>query len=544
MFAISQKTISHIQGKGSLTHNNRDFHYKNVDPSRTKDNIIYARQTLPEAYEQCFGESQRQYNAHQTRADRRIDDYYAKLFGEASQTTVATAANKEKSFYETVVGIGNMYNTGVGTADGDLAAKCLDEYMRGFKERNPNFHVFNAVLHMDEATPHLHINYVPVGHYKSGKGMDTRNSLSQALKEMGYGGGKDAINRWRIAERAVLKNICQEHGIEIAEEQKGRGHTLTPEEYKAQVEAEKAQMQHDALQEIEAEKVHLQQEARQEIDAEILKLQSDFEAEKPVIEGKIALAKLINRAQDNMKESGLGKTKSTTFKGLNLDETTMILKAASDRDVARDKEKKAVAKCDAAVAAQKVAEDRLTGIEERESAATQKQSEAEALYWQQHDINRHYKQAVADCDFYKNARDEEKKKVTDLSKSLDEKTKTVKSQTELIGWFKKELNAAYQDIANIIMAMSMLNNDNKDGYAVTNLPPKSNRLINGVSNFATARTRQVATRAKEKFYIDIEAVLKNFAESMEKSMAINAEIGRYINALESRSRQNNRDAGR
>ena len=308
VFAFAQKSISHVQGKGSLSHNNRDFHHKNVDPERTEDNIIYAQQTLAEAYEQCFGESVRRYNETQTRADRRIDDYYAKLFGEANQNTVATAANKEKSFYETVVGIGNMHNAGVGTVDGELVAKCLDEYMYGFLARHPNFHIFNAVLHMDEATPHLHINYIPVGHY-SGKGMDTRNSLSQALKEMGYGTGKDAINRWRIAEREILKNICREHGIEISEEQKGRGYTLTPDEYKAQ---------------IEAEKIQLQQEARQEIEAQRTQLQEEFAVEKPVLEGKVALTKTINRAKDNMKESGLGKTKSTIFKGVSAEESLAI----------------------------------------------------------------------------------------------------------------------------------------------------------------------------------------------------------------------------
>jgi len=539
---ITIKTISHVQGKGSLTHNNRDFHYKNVDPSRTKDNITYARQTLPDAYEKCFGESARKYNAQQTRADRRIDDYYTKLFGASPQTTVATAANKEKSFYETVVGIGNMYNAGVGTGDGDTAAKCLDEYMRGFMERNPNFYVFNAVLHMDEATPHLHINYVPVGHYKS-KGMDTRNSISQALKEMGYGGGKDAINRWRIAERAVLKNICIAHGIEIAEEQKGRGHTLTPEEYKTQVEVEKARLQQDAQHEAEAEKVRLQQATQEEIDAEKSKLYSELETEKPVIEGKIALAKLINRAQENMKESGFGKTKSTTFKGVNIDDTKMILKAASERDKAREKEKSAVAKYDAAIAAQKSAEEKLVGVEERETAAAEKMKEARALYFQQHEINRHFKQAEADRDYYKDERDKTQLKVTELTKSYNDRDRIAKNQTAIIEWYKTELQLSYRDFTNVIMALSMLNNPNNEGYNVPDIPTKSNRLINGICNFAATRTQQVAARAKD-YNSFIKMELEKNSESMKKSMGLNSEIAKYVAALEPRARQNNRGAER
>lgn len=129
-----------------------------------------------------------------------------------------------------------MDDTSVGSPDGQIAAECLTEYVRGFTARNPNFHVFFSALHLDERTPHLHIDYIPVGHYK--QGVDTQNGLAQALKEMGYGTGKDAINRWRLAERAVLEQICKEHGIEISAPEKSRG-SLTVEAYKeyAQVKA-------------------------------------------------------------------------------------------------------------------------------------------------------------------------------------------------------------------------------------------------------------------------------------------------------------------
>ena len=245
------KRISHCQGKGSLTHNNREFYFKNVDSERTPDNITYVKQSLGEAYEHCFGEAVRRYNEKQSRANRRIDNYYTYLFGRAPQTSVATSANKQKSFYETLVQIGTMGDSGVGTVDGELAAKCLDEYMKGseelgvagFSERNPNFYVFNAVLHMDEATPHLHIDYIPIGHYK--RGMDTQNGIAQALREMGYGGGKDAISRWRIAERKILEDICRKNGVDIAEPKKARGYSLAPDDYKVQVDEEKARLREE-----------------------------------------------------------------------------------------------------------------------------------------------------------------------------------------------------------------------------------------------------------------------------------------------------------
>lgn len=123
--------------------------------------------------------------------------------------------------------IGTKDDTGVGTPDAEIAAECLREYMDGFQERNPNF--YNAVMHLDEATPHLHIDYIPVGHFD--KGLDTRNAMAKALEEMGYGKGANAINRWRLAEWEVLHKICISHGIEISEPKKSRGYSYTVQEY-------------------------------------------------------------------------------------------------------------------------------------------------------------------------------------------------------------------------------------------------------------------------------------------------------------------------
>lgn len=226
------KTISHCQGDGCITHNNRDFIPRNVDPTRIKDNITFAKIPIAEAYERCFGEAVERYNAKQKRADRRIKGgYFQFAFKTEPKNTVITASDKRKSFYEDIVQIGDMNDTGVGTADSELAAECLKEYAESFSERNPNFFVFNSVLHLDEKTPHLHIDYIPIGHnYK--RGVDTQNGLAQALKEMGYGEGEDTINRWRLAECKVLTEICERHGIEISGPKKGRGYTFTVEEYK------------------------------------------------------------------------------------------------------------------------------------------------------------------------------------------------------------------------------------------------------------------------------------------------------------------------
>lgn len=230
---MNQKSISFCQGKGSLTHNNREFIAENVDIERMKNNITFVQQSIAEAYEMLFAESTARYNARQKRSDRKMKtSYYESLFGCKPCNTVRTANDKRKSFYEDVVQIGTKDDSGFDTEDFQLVANCLKEYMAGFQKRNPNFYVFNAVLHMDEATPHLHIDYIPVGHYK--RGQDTQNGIAQALKEMGFGDGKNAIARWRASEVEVLVKICKEHGITPTEPQKSRG-TLTIPEYKKQI---------------------------------------------------------------------------------------------------------------------------------------------------------------------------------------------------------------------------------------------------------------------------------------------------------------------
>jgi len=257
---MANRRISHTRGRGSLNHNNRNHIYGNVDPSRTENNIYYAKENLEEAYQKCFGQALENYNAKQKRADRKIENYYTHLFGSANKDTVTTSSNKEKSFYEIVVGIGDKNTCAVGSADGKLATKILDEYARGFQERNPNFYVFNSVMHLDEKTPHLHIDYVPVADgYKNG--LAVRNSQSVALQQMGFGKNKNSINEWRIQERKILRELCQQYGLEIAEETKGRGKTLTPDEYKKMRDETKEEMKTDP---------DIMDELRAEVEGELL----------------------------------------------------------------------------------------------------------------------------------------------------------------------------------------------------------------------------------------------------------------------------------
>lgn len=260
---MSTKSISMCQGKGSLSHNNREFTAKNIDSSRTADNIIFVQQGLGEAYDYLFGNAVEKYNARQKRNDRKIPKYFQHLFNREPSKSVITGANKQKSFYEDLVQIGTKDDTGVGTADAEIAKECLQEYMDGFQKRNPNFYVFNAVMHLDEATPHLHIDYIPVGHFD--RGLDTRNAMAKALEEMGHGKGANAINRWRLSEWEVLHQICTAHGIEISEPKKSRGYSYTVQEYGEH---------QDKIRKLEAEKIQIiaeRDEARAELNKAVKK---------------------------------------------------------------------------------------------------------------------------------------------------------------------------------------------------------------------------------------------------------------------------------
>lgn len=286
---MSEKRISHCQGKGSLTHNNRKFNAKNVDDTRTKNNIIFVQQPIEAAYEHLFGAAVERYNARQKRSDRKINtSYYEHIFKRKISQSVVTSADKRKSFYEDVVQIGDMKNTGIGTPDAEIATACLTEYMQGFQQRNPNFYVFNAVLHLDEATPHLHIDYIPVGHYKMG--VDTQNGIAQALKEMGYGSGKETIARWRESECKVITEICAHHGIQIASPEKSRG-SLTVEQYKEyakiteQVEEKKEEAARiDEQAECANRLLKHREELRTQVEAVIDKLEEQYQEKNVAVE--------------------------------------------------------------------------------------------------------------------------------------------------------------------------------------------------------------------------------------------------------------------
>lgn len=201
-----QRTISAMVGDGSVNHNSRKFKAANVDGERTHLNVDYCNGNIKKVYHKLFDEALKKYNDKQTRSDRKIKNYYDKICN----------SKQEKPFHEIILQIGNKEDMGAESENGQLAKQVLDEYFRGFQERNPQLRVFSAHLHMDEATPHIHIDFVPFT-TGSKRGLDTRVSLKQALAAQGFKGGTRSDtewNQWVQSEKEQLAAVMERYGIE------------------------------------------------------------------------------------------------------------------------------------------------------------------------------------------------------------------------------------------------------------------------------------------------------------------------------------------
>ena len=201
-----ERTISGMMGKGSVNHNTRAFSAKNVDKERSRDNVEFCHSDIKEVYHTLFDEALECYNAKQKRSDRKIDDYYEKI----------RRGKQEKLFYEVIFQIGNKDDMNVQSNEGQLAKDILCEFMEQFQKRNPNLYVFSSHLHMDEQTPHIHIDFVPFI-CNSKRGLDTRVSLKGALGEQGFKGGTREMtewNQWIEAEKQELSKVMGRYGVQ------------------------------------------------------------------------------------------------------------------------------------------------------------------------------------------------------------------------------------------------------------------------------------------------------------------------------------------
>ena len=295
-----KRTISAMRGPGSLKHNRRAFTTENVDAERTRYNVVYKDEPIKQVYHELFDDALERYNSKQKRKDRCISDYYEHL----------RTGKQEKVFHELIVQIGNKDNTGVTTEDGQWAATILDEYMQDFEKRNPTLRVFGAFLHMDEATPHLHIDFIPYVSGWKGKGMDTKVSLKQALKALGFAGGtkkESELNQWINAEKEQLAAVMERHGIEWEKKDTHEEH-LSVLDFKKKERAKEVAELDAVKQEKQTELAQIQQQT-QEAKRECQKQTKELNEIAPILQGLESLsAQYSQRPEEWVPEAGTFET--------------------------------------------------------------------------------------------------------------------------------------------------------------------------------------------------------------------------------------------
>ena len=290
-----------MMGHGSIRHNNREFTAANVDRERSGQNIVFVNEDLKQTYNNLFGEALEAYNAGKKKTRDKIPDYYEHI----------RQSKQEKLFHETIFQIGNLNDCGCSMEGGQRAAEALTEFAKTFQERNPHLHVFNMVLHMDEATPHLHVDYIPVATEQT-RGLSTRVSMKQALKQQGFTGVGRKQTEWKAwmeQEKEVLTEIAQQHEFEIISLGSNRRHMELPEYRAAIQEAEAVQEQTAAaLQELTD-----MQEKKTELKGEIKSLS-----------GTVAALKAAERVRVNFDTIQPEKTLTGAVKGVTVDQIRQL----------------------------------------------------------------------------------------------------------------------------------------------------------------------------------------------------------------------------
>ena len=258
-----------MSGEGVVAHNRRTYFAENVDQTRTHLNVEYCYTPIEDAYHQLFDVALAEFNAKQKRKDRCIENYYEKI----------RDGKQEKTFYEVIFQVGNKDDMAAAGKNGELAKAILDEFYHSFLERNPQLHVYSAHLHMDEATPHLHIDFIPFT-TGSKRGLSTRVSLKQALADQGITGeGRSLTERdlWVQKEKEALAAIMLEHGIEWEQKGEHKEH-LSVLEFKREKRKEEIAELEQTLERVQQKQVSVQ--AVEQIEAKPLPLTSKVAVER------------------------------------------------------------------------------------------------------------------------------------------------------------------------------------------------------------------------------------------------------------------------
>lgn len=417
--------ISMPQGEGRLFHNRREYEKegknipKHINTSKSCENITLIDRDIKQAYNEIFGDALSKYNAKQKRADRKIADYYEHI---------QKSKNGEKLFYEDIVQWGSKEDF-QNSETRERAKQALIKYVEGFEERNPNLKLIGAYIHMDEASPHLHLDYTPIAIGYT-RGLEVRNSLDKAMKQMGFvpenESRKDnATKMWQQNERAVFADICRGFGLEVEAEHKARG-SLSVEEYK------KA-------------KDEMMNGIEQERDALVKKLEP-----------------LRNLKTDIDEIADIGKTVVPGFVALKKKDFELLKEQAKAYTANRNE----IATLRSRYVAVKRREQ---ASEQREQQLAKREAEIVAKYNRQLHLNQLLEQS-----------EKEGKEKDEQIEELQVENKSLRGQ---IAKLLDRIKIAYNCLKNIVMAVGMLKYDKKDGYRVETLTKKQERLIDGVAEY-------------------------------------------------------------
>ncbi|MCB5926079.1 plasmid recombination protein [Clostridium sp. DFI.5.61] len=297
-----KRTISAMSGDGVVAHNRRTYIAENVDQTRTHLNIEYCYTPIEQAYHELFDEAQAEYNAKQKRKDRRIENYYEKICN----------GDQEKPFYEVIFQVGNKDDMGAASENGALAKEILDKFYHSFLERNPQLHVYSAHLHMDEATPHLHIDFIPFT-TGSKRGLSTRVSLKQALADQGIiGEGRSLTERdlWVQKEKESLAEIMLEHGIEWEQKGEHKEH-LSVLEFKREKRKEELAELEQSIERVQQKQVSIK--AVEQIEMKPLPLTSKVAVDKEDFQNLVTAAQkfVVQEKQESKLKKLLKEAKKT-----------------------------------------------------------------------------------------------------------------------------------------------------------------------------------------------------------------------------------------
>lgn len=483
--------VSMPQGKGSQLHNRREYEKigkpipDNIDSSKTAENITLVDRDIKEAYREIFGEALDKYNAKQKRADRKIEDYC---------DHIKKSKNGEKLFYEDVVQWGNKDDF-QNPQTRERAKEALVKYVEGFEERNPNLKLIGAYIHMDEASPHLHLDYVPVAHGYS-RGLSTRNSLDRAMKEMGFAPENEsrknnATKLWKESERSYFGEICRSMGLEVEMERQSTRKNLSVEEYK---------------------------DARDE-------MLGNIEQEKEAIIAEVEPLRELKTGIDEI--AGTGKTVLPGVVAIKKKNLEAVKEQAKAYTANRDEIETLRERSAAVSQREQRADQREQQLNKREAGLEDMQNQIIERYNRQLRLNQLLEKSERDG----RAKD---KKIADLQTENTSLRGQIRSLTAQIDQIKAELwekinnltdklRGAYESLTNVVKAVGMLKYDREKDqngnytygkYGISNLSKAQDKLIDGLAEYG-------AKWAKEDGFPEM-------AEEMEKRVGISKGIEKII----------------